>query len=316
MALKHALVKELLGAGVEPAPEPVGLTRLVGEERASVGTWVRGGTLDGYAVVAQRRGGPASPLQARKSWFCLDEYAVALGAGITAPSGYAVETIVDDRDLPADGAGQVLVDGVARASELSESATVRAARWAHLEGVGGYVFPGRARLQLRREARTGSWPAVDQIGSTTRSHLTMRIDHGLGPSSASYGYLVAPGAGARRTAVLAFSPSVRILRNTAAAQGIGWRDLTMVSFWQSGTLDGITVDAPCSLIQRRRDHTLELAVSDPAQIFTSVRVRVTGARKAAQLDEGVTIRRRWGYVELTVELGGSARTSRRAVLTC
>jgi hyaluronate lyase len=68
------------------------------------------------------------------------------------------------------------------------------------------------------------------------------------PTSASYGYLVVPGASERRTAVLAFGAGVQVV----LMQGIRWRDLALMNFWQPGTLEGVSVDAPCSLIDRRR----------------------------------------------------------------
>ncbi|MDX6292570.1 MAG: hyaluronate lyase [Kribbellaceae bacterium] len=288
-----------------------------GAARPPTATWVGGSTLDGYAAVGQHLEGPVSPIQARKSWFCLDDYVVALGAGITGTSGHPVETIVENRNLHADGTNKLVVDGSTRADELGDSATVRGARWAHLEGVGGYVFPNLTTLQVRREARTGSWRDINLTGPATpitRRYLTLWIDHGVDPTSASYGYLVVPGASERRTAVLAFGAGVQVVRNTAAMQGIRWRDLALTNFWQPGTLEGVSVDAPCSLIDRRRGNTLELGISDPTQLGTTVQVRVPGGWRLSQADEGVTVRRRWGYVEVTVDVTGVAGATRRITL--
>ncbi|WP_155370306.1 polysaccharide lyase 8 family protein, partial [Catellatospora vulcania] len=56
--------------------------------------WV-GGASDGvYAAIGQDTRGLESTLQAKKSWFCLDDGIVCLGAGITSTDGVAVETIV------------------------------------------------------------------------------------------------------------------------------------------------------------------------------------------------------------------------------
>lgn len=61
--------------------------------------WV-GGTTDGaYAAVGQHLKGLGSTLEARKSWFFLDDEVVCLGAGITCADGVPVETVVDNRNL-------------------------------------------------------------------------------------------------------------------------------------------------------------------------------------------------------------------------
>lgn len=307
----------LPGTTVDTLPLPPKAGGEWGAARPPTATWVGGSTLDGYAAVGQHLEGPVSPLQARKSWFCLDEYVVALGAGITGTSGHPVETIVENRNLHADGTNKLVVDGSTRAGELGDSATVRGARWAHMEGVGGYVFPHLTTLQVRREARTGSWRDINLTGPATpitRRYLTLWIDHGVDPTSASYGYLVVPRASERRTAVLAFGAGVRVVRNTAAIQGIRWRDLALTNFWQPGTLEGVSVDAPCSLIDRRRGNTLELGISDPTQLGSTVRVRVPSGWKPSQADEGVTVRRRWGYVEVTVDVTGAAGATHRVTL--
>jgi hyaluronate lyase len=167
-------------------------------------------------------------------------------------------------------------------------------------------------------ARAGSWRDINLTGPATpitRRYLTLWIDHGVDPASASYGYLVVPGASERRTAVLAFGAGVRVVRNTAAMQGIRWRDLALTNFWQPGTLEGVSVDAPCSLIDRRRGNTLELGISDPTQLGSTVRVRVPGGWKLSQADDGVTARRRWGYVEVTVDVTGAAGATRRVTVS-
>lgn len=61
--------------------------------------WV-GGTTDGeYAAVGQHLKGLGSTLRARKSWFCLSDAVICLGAGITCTDGAPVETVVDNRNL-------------------------------------------------------------------------------------------------------------------------------------------------------------------------------------------------------------------------
>ncbi|MDX6259641.1 MAG: hyaluronate lyase, partial [Kribbellaceae bacterium] len=110
--------------------------------------------------------------------------------------------MIENRNLHSDGANALTVDDIRRVPALGDSATVSNARWAHLDGVGGYIFPSGSPLQLRREARTGSWHDINTGGPTTpitRRYLTMWQNHGVNPSGAAYSYLVVPGASAART---------------------------------------------------------------------------------------------------------------------
>lgn len=245
--------------------------------------WTGGSTLDGYAAVGQDLEGPLSPMRARKSWFCLDEYVVALGAGITGSSGHPVETVIENRNLHSDGTNALTVDDMRRVPALGDSATVSNARWAHLDGVGGYIFPIGSTLQLRREERTGSWHDINTGGPTTpitRRYLTMWQDHGINPSGSAYSYLVAPGASAARTKQLSKASGLLVLRNTAAVQAVTSVPLgmTLINFWQPGRVGDFQADTPCSVIARIRGRNVELAVSDPTQLATTIHLTVLGKK--------------------------------------
>ncbi|TDU91239.1 hyaluronate lyase [Kribbella voronezhensis] len=278
-------------------------------------TWVGGATLDGYAAVGQDLQGPVSPMRARKSWFCLDEYVVALGAGISGSSGYAVETVVENRNLHSTGTNPLTVNGMPQVPALGDSAAV-AARWAHLDGVAGYVFlNGSPTLQLRRETRTGSWRDINTGGPTTpitRRYLTMWLDHGIDPTAATYAYLVAPGASVARTKQLSQSSGLLILRNTADVQALLSGDLLLVNFWKADRVAELTADSPCSVIRRVRGRELDLAVADPTQRASVITLHLLlpGA-KIIRADEGVTVRRTPLGVDVTVDVAGAAGATRR-----
>ncbi|MFI5713950.1 polysaccharide lyase 8 family protein [Kribbella sp. NPDC051620] len=272
----------LPGTTVDKLPLPPKAGGEWGEARPTT-AWVGGTTLDGYAAVGQDLQGPVSPMRARKSWFCLDEYVVALGAGITGSSGYSVETVIENRNLHSSGTNVLTVDDLSRVPALGDSATVSNARWAHLEGVGGYFFPSGATLQLRREARTGSWRDINTGGPTTpitRRYLTMWQDHGVNPSGAAYRYLVVPGASAARTKQLSKGSGLLVLRNTASVQAVTSMSLgmTLVNFWQPDRVGDLQADTPCSVIARLRGRTVELAVSDPTQLATTIHLTAMGTK--------------------------------------
>ncbi|MGW1496843.1 polysaccharide lyase 8 family protein [Streptomyces sp. NPDC002402] len=217
-------------------------------------TWV-GGASDGeFAAVGQHLLGLGSTLQARKSWFCVADAVICLGAGITSTDGLPVETIVDNRNLGADGRNELTLGR----------------GWAHLEGHGGWVFPcGTQRLRTLREERTGAWSDINTTSSTervARRYQTLWLDHGSDPVDASYAYLLMPGAGRRALAARAGDERwLRILANSGACQAVAVHSLglTAANFWQPGTVGPLTVTAPASALVRSNRHTASLHVSEP-----------------------------------------------------
>ncbi|REF35884.1 hyaluronate lyase TcHly8B [Thermasporomyces composti] len=238
-----------------------------------------GGTTDGeFAAVGQSIQALESTLRGRKSWFCLDDAVVCLGAGITCADGYAVDTTVDQRNLGENGVHDFRLNGIPSPTSGTWSLTVPNARWAHLEGFGGYVFPGGARVSAIRETRTGSWYDINVGGprdELRRRYVTVYLDHGVDPVDASYVYLVMPGATRQETIRRAADRRwLRVLANTADRQAISVPSLGFVgaNFFAPGTVDALTVDQPCSVLVRVADGRATICVSDPRQDGSTVRV--------------------------------------------
>jgi hyaluronate lyase len=221
--------------------------------------WV-GGVTDGeFAAVGQHLKGLGSTLEARKSWFCLADTIVCLGAGITATEGVPVETVVDNRNL-GEGGTQTLVQGPG---------------WAHLEGHGGWVLLDRSALHTLREDRTGAWSDINTTSTTerrTRRWQTLWLDHGTDPVDATYAYAVLPGASRRTVAARAVAvrtadprrgPAILANDTTRQAVSVPSLGLTAANFWRAGTAGPLTASAPASVLVRRRGRTATLSVSEP-----------------------------------------------------
>ncbi|MGV4980680.1 polysaccharide lyase 8 family protein [Streptomyces sp. NRAIS4] len=240
-------------------------------------TWV-GGTTDGQrAAVGQHLKGLQSTLVAKKSWFFLDDTIVCLGAGITCTDGTAVETTVENRNLGPTGGAPFTVDATVQPAAYPWSATLTDAKWAHIGGHGGYVFPGGATVRALRDARDGSWSTINKGGSATvlnRKYLTVYVDHGIDPANATYAYLLLPGATAARTQARAADTKwLTMLANTDSRQGVFVASLgfTGVNFWLGGTVGTLTASDPCSvMISEKADGTAVIAVSDPMRMRTSL----------------------------------------------
>ncbi|MGW6203756.1 polysaccharide lyase 8 family protein [Streptomyces sp. NPDC055089] len=321
--------------GFWPTVDPYRLpgTTVDTRERADLGTGggtstyrpanaVAGGAvLDGRhtAAAMEVTGAEGSTLRARKSWFLLDNAVVALGAGITASDGRTVETVVENRNLGAGGRDRLLVDGV----ERSGSAAVSRAGWAHLDGTGGYVFPGTTALNVLSEERSGTWRAINtgadtggSADSVTRRYATLWLDHGVSPTDAGYAYVLLPGASAAATAVWSRSRPVRIVANDTTAQAVEDRrsGLTAVHFWGAGSVAGITASGPVTLLVRRRGAQVSVAVADPGRTGTAVSVELPfRVRSVASADDTVTVAPGARPV-LTVAVGGSRGHTHRAEL--
>ncbi|GGT45611.1 polysaccharide lyase 8 family protein [Streptomyces atratus] len=284
-----------------------------------------GAVLDGrYGAAAMEViGAQGTTLRTKKSWFLLDNAVIALGAGITASDGRPVETIVENRNLGTDGSNRLLVDGVHQPVEQGWAQDFGRARWAHVDGVGGYVFPEGTALHALREQRTGTWRAIDTGADTggstdpvTRRYLTLRVDHGVSPTDARYAYVLLPGASAAATTVWSHSRPVRIVANDATAQAVEVRraGLTAVNFWGAGTAAGITASGPASvLVQRRGGHVL-VAVADPGRTLTTLSVELPfPVRSVVDADDTVSLVPGRRPV-LTVAVGGSRGHTHRAEL--
>ncbi|OKK06719.1 lyase [Streptomyces sp. CB03234] len=231
--------------------------------------WVGGATDGTYAAVGQYLKGLSSTLMAKKSWFFLDDAVVCLGAGIHGRDGTGVESVVENRNLGADGVHGFTVDGSAQSTTPGWSATLTGARWAHIAGHAGYVFPGGATVKALRQARTGAWSDINKGAVTdpvTRRYLTLWFDHGTDPTWATYAYVLMPGASAAQTSARAADTGwLTVLANTNDHQGVRVPSLgfTGVNFWFGGTAGAVTASAPASVMIRESGGTASVCVSGP-----------------------------------------------------
>lgn len=274
--------------------------------------WAGGAVIDGeFAVVGMDSEGAASSLRAKKSWFCLDDIVIALGAGITGGSGNPIATTVENRNLHAGGTNRLLIDGHEQPITQGWSEAFTSVSWAHIDGVGGYAFPGQPTLHALREERTGAWSDINTVplhGSPpdpiTRRYLTLWLDHGREPAGATYAYLLAPGATPARTAHLARTlAGAEILANTDTAQAIAVPRLalTAVNFFTPGRVGRISATTPCSVMLRQHAGRLTVAVAEPTQERTSVSLTLDypGYRYAAG-DDAISVQRVRPQIELAV----------------
>jgi hyaluronate lyase len=281
-------------AGATPPPNQVGLSPVAG-----------GATVNGYSAVMMQLRPTGGQLNARKSWFLLDDAVVALGSDIAgaAPDRH-VETIVENRLITGDPAFTVAEDG----------------KWACLGGDLGYFFPNGAGWKSARADRQGSWRDITAGGSPapiTRRYQTIWFDHGATPDAASYAYFLLPGKNAAALAAYAAAPGVDIVENSVQAHAVSEPALGLraVNFWTDAkkTSDGITSDRIASVVMLESGGAMQIAVADPSQANSgAIHIEIDRAAAAViEKDDAISIDQMSPAVRLTVNVANARGRSLR-----
>jgi len=219
--------------------------------------------------------------KAHKSWFFFGDGYLAMGSGIHASGSGSVFTTMN----------QCLLRGTVLAHQNGTTASV-ARGDTDLDGVNwmlhdqvGYVFPTPTRVHVKDDAQAGNWQWInhsyDSVAVSPDVFL-VGLDHGANPANASYAYFVLPGAEELVTAGFATSNPVTILSNTADIHAARHSSgVSGIAFFVAGSVTlkaGLTVSSsnPILLLVREVSAGLEISVSDPTQLLTSVQLTLTG----------------------------------------
>lgn len=240
-------------------------------EALSPGDWTGGSavhrdSVDSALVFAQDLVGLGDTgLRARKFWLAQGGLIVALGSEIRSTSGSTVETVVENRNLHETGTNRLLVDGQEHVPDLYASHTVHDPGWAHLEGVGGYLFEPGTVLSMRREQRSGAWSDINGGGPTDeigRRFLTLWMSHGANPDSETYAYVLVPGAAPAATEAEAADPRYEVLANDEQVQAArispGVRGF---AFWKAGSVDDVSTNGPGAVLIKDADDIRTVVVT-------------------------------------------------------
>lgn len=228
-------------------------------------------------------------------------------------------TTVENRMFPDGASARLTVDG----SEVEKPDSVSEARWAHLEGVGGFVFPQGVDLDAGITKRVGSTATVQQqvdeipaSSRVTREWATLDLRHEDGSNSASW--MLLPRAEAADTraasdAVESGEHAMTLVRNDRSAQIVRVEDIVMAAVWTSTRLDlggGTSVHCshPALIAGDRRDGAVTLRLTDPTQSRHRCEVVVSGEWSVAELDgigsDEVEVRLKDGSSRVTAKTGG------------
>ena len=214
-----------------------------------------------------------SSLTAKKAWFFLDDEIVCLGSDIRAQDGYEVQTTLDNRLLSGNEA-VTIGGGLLSADET----TANAPGWAHIENFGGYWLPEAEALHVKKTKGTNTF-------------LELWLSHGVNPTAASYCYAVLPKATAAATKAYHANPNVRIIENSGAVQAVcdSEAGLKGIVFWEAAACEGISADAPMTVLIQEQGNTLCIAVSDPTHKLTTSTLRLNGRYTLRSASDRITV---------------------------
>lgn len=273
--------------------------------------WTGGVSLAQFGAVGMHLVAPGGTgLTARKAWFYAPDSIIALGADISSPSTYGVESIMEHRNLGENSQAKITYDDGTTDGGPASERLLTAPQWVHLEGTGGYVLLGEQQLKVVRERRSGAWKTINNGGTVetvTRDYATMVFDHGVKPTDAHYAYAFLPNGSVKDTAKAAKS-KVAVVRNDAIAQAVELDKKTIAAlFWQAGSAAKISVSGPACVIFTGNPGQGTLALSDPSQGAESVTITLDGSkyrRVQAPLGISASLEQNGNKTIITVQTSG------------
>lgn len=287
---------------------------------------------DLYATIAMDFHGQNTDLTAKKAWFAFDDEVVALGtdiSGITKDT----ETIIENKQIRDDGSNALVVDGEETQAELGESSAA-GVEYAWIEGNSGtdsigYYFPEGEDLEIKREARTGSFQDINgavadgAAGSedVTRDYLSLAVSHGDGTEEGAEdcAYVLLPGRTEEETAEYASGSEIEIISNTAEVQAAADRSsgASGYQFWTAASAGNVSADQASSVTMKEEDGTLKLGISDPSQTQDSVTIHVSGYKNLQYVDgdQEAVVNATEDGVDITVDTSAGAGKTYELTLT-
>ena len=252
-------------------------------------------------VTGESRAEHHNDLVAKKSWFCFDDEAVLLGAGITSTMNSPVNTIAEHRRIVNDESFSQTVgtaEGEVVFPKCEAEERYKNPKFFEFGGHAGYVFLGDTDLLVSRYNYTTS---VEQ------PYMELRIEHGANPKDASYAYAVLPYADKEKLAAYSASPDVEIISNTTSLQAVREKKLGITGyvFHTEGKCDLVECDCGAIVMTKDNDGRVDISVCDPTQLLTSMTVRLKGAYKLISSENGMTVDIKDGFAQITVACEGT-----------
>lgn len=232
-------------------------------------------------------------LNARKSWFFLDDGIVCLGAGISDSQPGGVMTTVNQcrKTTPVK-----VLDQNGRIKELKPGTqTLRGTRVIQ-HGRFSYLFPEEtAGVVCSNQIAKGNWHRINVNHSDAMVEeelFSLVIEHGEKPQDATYAYRILAETDMDKAKAALESGEVQILSNTKWLQAIHDRrhDIVAAVFYRPGILNegklDLRVSEPCAILLEPSSG--KLFVSDPKQNKKTINIEINGEMYFVRVDSGKT----------------------------
>ncbi|MBP3359787.1 MAG: polysaccharide lyase 8 family protein [Clostridia bacterium] len=233
--------------------------------------WCGGSELDGkYGAAGMSIKKPCgTELSGKKSWFCIGDEIIAMGAGITN-SDKTKETFTVIENKITDG-DEIKING----NDFQQSGDFYNTYWINTDDKDGnktgYFFPMRDKLSIKSETREGNWRDIHAASDRTEQNTFFSVvkKHGIGANNAEYVYVLLPGKNAGETQAYArtymTAPQFELMENSSNVQAVKNKNVTAANFWKAGTVGGISVNHEASVIVAEDDANIKISLSDPTQ---------------------------------------------------
>ncbi|UQN28085.1 polysaccharide lyase 8 family protein [Brachybacterium kimchii] len=291
--------------------------------KLTLGEWAGGLTIGGYSIAAMHQVGLDGDVpRCRKFLLGTPDALIETVSHVSKQNTSAVTTI-ENRMMPKGVSPMLTVGG----QTVSNTHKFDNPSWAHLNGVGGYVFLSRGSLTARVATRIGSDADVQRSEQDipperriSREWASLDLQHS--PADQGEAWMLLPGESENRTAAIARadgtnSSRTTIVQNDNTAQVIqDGASVTAAAIWTPMSFDarnGVRVhfNAPAMVLVRNLKSGLELTFAEPTQRRDEILIRVSGTWALQAPVERATLKLSDGWTFLhvrTLDLDGVAMT--------
>ncbi|KEI73341.1 polysaccharide lyase 8 family protein [Endozoicomonas elysicola] len=238
--------------------------------------WVGGSQLGSRGTAGMNFTNWNNQLQAKKSWFMLDDVVISLGAGIRNKSEVPALTTMENRregDLvQVTVNGHVLASGGQFNGELQQLHINDVKSGTNL----GYVMLTPVPAEVSRLCRKGDWSDVGvNRGPVEGCFTTAVLPH---DSGTDYAFAMLPGADQQKLDSFVRESSVNVLANNDQVQAIEHPEsgLLAANFWEEGRAGVVTAYDPMSIMVEPSEDLIHVAVSDPTRSWGRVSFAMDG----------------------------------------
>jgi len=224
-------------------------------------------------------------IDAKKSWFYLNNKLVCLGADIKATGRKEIVTTVNQ--CLQNGKASILLQNSADLATNDTTLTSNEIQSVWHDSI-GYYFPEKQSVSLSVKMQTGNWHEIADPYSADKVSgrvFKLWLNHGLTSSiPQSYAYIVLPSVSESKLKQYAENPDLEILTNQADIQAVKLKDNSIFQFvfHKAGRISTFSKtdfieSKTAGLVQlEKSEQDITITVCDPTQSKNSMKLLISG----------------------------------------